>query len=58
MRDQALELAFEPPADPYPGRIAAPDPANPSLAAFLAHALDLVNRDYLPALPRDRGLAP
>lgn len=58
VRDQALELAFEPPADPYPGRIAALDPANPSLAAFLAHALGLVNRDYLPALPRDRGLAP
>ena len=58
VRDQALNLQFEPPSDPYPGRIAVPDAANPSLGAFLTRTLDIVNRDYLPVLPRERAIGP
>ena len=52
IREQALQLTFGPPPDPYPGRIAASAEADGSLDAFLRWAMDLANRDYLPRLDR------
>jgi hypothetical protein len=51
IRREALRLEFEPPADPYPGRVAVAPDANASLHDFLRRMLDLVNREYLPRLP-------
>jgi hypothetical protein len=58
VRTEALRLDFEPPPDPYPGRIAALPDDNVSLHAFLRRMLDMVNRDYLPRLPGDLRVAP
>jgi hypothetical protein len=57
LREAALRLDFEPPSDPYPGRVAVPG-ANPSLHLFLRRMLDMVNRDYLPHLPVDPPIPP
>jgi hypothetical protein len=54
----ALRLDFEPPPDPYPGRIAPLPGGNASLDRFLRRMLDMVNRDYLPRLPGDLRVAP
>ena len=61
VRDQALNLAFEPPSDPYPGRIAVPDASNPSLGAFLTRTLDIVEPRLsarAPARARHRAVEP
>ena len=55
IREQALQLTFGPPPDPYPGRIAVSADADGSLHAFLRWAMDLANRDYLPRLERRIG---
>ena len=51
IREHALRLRFHKPPYPYPGRIAEPHNADPSLKAFLAKVLDLVNGEYLPRIP-------
>jgi hypothetical protein len=56
IRRSALKLNFEPPTTPYPGRTAAVGEANASLQHFLRWALDIVNRHWLPQIPRDRGI--
>jgi hypothetical protein len=51
IREAALRLQFHKPPYPYPGKIAEPDNADPSLQAFLARVLELVNGEYLPRVP-------
>ena len=53
LRESALGLPFHVPPYPYhyPGRIAEPDSADPSLKLFLGNVLNLVNREYLPRIP-------
>ena len=58
IRAAALSLDFEPPPDPYPGRVASPPSGNASLDRFLRRMLDMVNRDYLPRLPGELRVAP
>jgi hypothetical protein len=54
VRESALQLQFRAPPYPYPGRLGEPDNQEPSLKAFLASVLDLVNREYLPRIPTIR----
>jgi hypothetical protein len=62
LRESALGLPFHEPPYPfrYPGKIAEPDTADPSLKLFLGHVLSLVNHEYLPRIPvifeRDRPI--
>jgi len=58
IRAAALSLDFEPPPDPYPGRVASAPDGNASLDRFLRRMLDMVNRDYLPLLPDSLRVAP
>ena len=53
LRERALGLPFHEPAPPfyYPGKIAEPDKADPSLKRFLGKVLHLVNHEYLPRVP-------
>ena len=51
VRQAALGLEFEPPSLHYPGRIAAIDDGNPTVAMLLRKLLQLVNREYLPRVP-------
>lgn len=51
VRQVALSLEFEQPALYYPGRIAAIDDSNPTMATLLRTLLQLVNREYLPRVP-------
>jgi Family of unknown function (DUF6445) len=53
LRESALGLPFHEPPHPfhYPGKIAEPDGADPSLKLFLRKILDLVNQQYLPRIP-------
>lgn len=52
VRQAALDLAYQTPNYPYPGRIAEIPPGNPSLAALLRSLLNLVNNQYLARVPR------
>ena len=58
VRREALTLEFEPPAHPYPGRVAVFPEGNASLHDFLREMLDLVNREYLPRLPVNPPMRP
>ena len=50
IRSSALQLPYDPPPYPYPGRLAR-CAGNPSLAAVQASVLALVNREYLSRVP-------
>ena len=50
IRSSALQLHYEPPPYPYPGRLASIE-ANPSLNAVRSSVLALANREYLPRVP-------
>ena len=51
VREAALKLSFEPPPYPYPGSLAVPGGANPSLTALTRKVLAIVNSEYLPRVP-------
>ena len=51
VRAAALELRFEAPDYPYPGRLARYDNADTGLLACRRKVLDIVNRFYLPNVP-------
>ena len=51
VREAALKLSYAPPPYPYPGSLAVPGGANPSLAALTEKVLAAVNSEYLPRVP-------
>ena len=55
MRESALKLTYHAPDYPYPGKIAEPQPDDPSLEPFLRTILSMVNREYLPRIPPISG---
>jgi hypothetical protein len=51
VRASALKLSYHAPGYSYPGKIAEPNPDDPSLQGLLRTILSMVNREYLPRIP-------